>query len=145
MAKTYTVCLHQGQRAWLRRLVSTGRGPAREQAHARVLLKADEGPSDEKVVLVMDQLNTHSPASLYDAFAPEEAKRLAGRLEIHHTPKHGSWPNVAEVEVRWASGCPVACPTPPSWQDTWRRASGTGTEQPGAATGSSPPRTHASN
>jgi DDE superfamily endonuclease len=52
----------------------------------------------EKVVLVMDQLNTHSPASLYDAFPPEEAKRLADRLEIHHTPKHGSWLNLAEVE-----------------------------------------------
>src|ERR1044071_1547277 len=44
----------------------------------------------EKLVLVMDQLNTHSPASLYEAFPPEEAKRLADRLEIHHTPKHGS-------------------------------------------------------
>src|SRR5918998_2582529 len=53
----------------------------------------------DKVVLVMDQLNTHSPASLYDAFAPEEAKRLAGRLEIHHTPKHGSWLNMAEIEL----------------------------------------------
>ena len=52
----------------------------------------------EKVVLVMDQLNTHSPASLYEAFPPEEAKRLADRLEIHHTPKHGSWLNMAEVE-----------------------------------------------
>jgi hypothetical protein len=46
----------------------------------------------------MDQLNTHSPASLYEAFPPEEAKRLADRLEIHHTPKHGSWLNMAEVE-----------------------------------------------
>ena len=53
----------------------------------------------EKVVLVMDQLNTHSPASLYEAFPPEEAKRLADRLEVHHTPKHGSWLNVAEVEL----------------------------------------------
>ncbi|MDB5325693.1 MAG: transposase [Phycisphaerales bacterium] len=44
----------------------------------------------EKVVLVMDQLNTHSAASLYEAFAPAEARRLADRLEIHHTPKHGS-------------------------------------------------------
>src|SRR6185295_16274019 len=43
----------------------------------------------EKLVLVMDQLNTHSPASLYEAFPAEEAKRLADRLEIHHTPKHG--------------------------------------------------------
>ena len=53
----------------------------------------------ERVVLVMDQLNTHSPASLYEAFPPDEAKRLADRLEIHHTPKHGSWLNMAEVEL----------------------------------------------
>jgi DDE superfamily endonuclease len=53
----------------------------------------------EKVVLVMDQLNTHSAASLYEAFAPAEAKRIAARLEIHHTPKHGSWLNMAEIEL----------------------------------------------
>jgi DDE superfamily endonuclease len=53
----------------------------------------------ERVVLVMDQLNTHSPASLYEVFPPEEAKSLAERLEIHHTPKHGSWLNVAEIEL----------------------------------------------
>ena len=53
----------------------------------------------ERVVLVLDQLNTHSPASLYEAFPPEEAKRLANRLEIHHTPKHGSWLNMAEIEL----------------------------------------------
>ncbi len=53
----------------------------------------------DKVVLVMDQLNTHSPASLYQAFAPAEARRLADRLEIHHTPKHGSWLNMAEIEL----------------------------------------------
>lgn len=53
----------------------------------------------EKVVLVMDQLNTHSTASLYEAFPPAEARRLAERLEIHHTPKHGSWLNMAEIEL----------------------------------------------
>ena len=53
----------------------------------------------DKLVLVMDQLNTYSPASLYEAFAPAEAKRLADRLEIHHTPKHGSWLNMAEIEL----------------------------------------------
>jgi hypothetical protein len=53
----------------------------------------------DKVVLVMDQLNTHSTASLYEAFAPEEARRLAERLEVHHTPKHGSWLNMAEIEL----------------------------------------------
>ncbi len=53
----------------------------------------------EAVVLVMDNLNTHSPASLYEAFGPEEARRITRRLEIHYTPKHGSWLNVAEVEL----------------------------------------------
>lgn len=56
-------------------------------------------PEAEKIVLVMDQLNTHSPASLYEAFEPTEAKRLAEKLEIHHTPKHGSWLNMAEIEL----------------------------------------------
>lgn len=52
----------------------------------------------ERVVLVMDNLNTHSGASLYETFAPEEALRLLRRLEIHYTPKHGSWLNMAEGE-----------------------------------------------
>jgi hypothetical protein len=56
-------------------------------------------PDAKRIVLVMDQLNTHSPASLYEAFPPAEAKRLADRLEIHHTPKHGSWLNMAEIEL----------------------------------------------
>jgi hypothetical protein len=56
-------------------------------------------PEAERIVLVLDQLNTHSPASLYAAFPPAEAKRLADRLEIHHTPKHGSWLNMAELEL----------------------------------------------
>ena len=56
-------------------------------------------PDVEKVVLVMDNLNTHGIASLYEAFEPEEAFALAQRLEIHHTPKHGSWLNIAEIEL----------------------------------------------
>jgi hypothetical protein len=52
----------------------------------------------EKVVLVMDNLNTHKIASLYEAFPPEQARRIAERLEIHYTPKHGSWLNMAEIE-----------------------------------------------
>jgi hypothetical protein len=47
----------------------------------------------------MDNLNTHSIASLYEAFEPEEARRIRDRLEIHHTPKHGSWLNMAEIEL----------------------------------------------
>jgi hypothetical protein len=53
----------------------------------------------ETVVLVMDNLNTHKLASLYEAFPPDQARRIAERLEIHHTPKHGSWLNMAEIEL----------------------------------------------
>jgi len=56
-------------------------------------------PQAERLVLVMDQLNTHGVASLYAAFPPAEARRLAEKLEIHHTPKHGSWLNMAELEL----------------------------------------------
>ena len=56
-------------------------------------------PDTEKVILVMDNLNTHKAASFYEAFEPKEARRLAERLEIHYTPKHGSWLNVAEIEL----------------------------------------------
>ena len=53
----------------------------------------------EKVVLVMDNLNTHKVACLYEAFPPEQARRIAEKLEIHYTPKHGSWLNMAEIEL----------------------------------------------
>jgi hypothetical protein len=64
----------------------------------RRLLTVDY-PDAEKVVLVMDNLNTHGIGSLYEAFEPSEAFALAQRLEIHHTPKHGSWLNIAEIEL----------------------------------------------
>jgi hypothetical protein len=56
-------------------------------------------PNAEQIVLVQDNLNTHTPASLYQAFEPAEAKRLADKLELHSTPKHGSWLNMAEIEL----------------------------------------------
>ena len=56
-------------------------------------------PEAEQIVLVMDNLNTHSKASLYEALEPAEAKRIADKLEIHYTPKHGSWLNMAEIEM----------------------------------------------
>ena len=56
-------------------------------------------PEAESIRLVMDNLNTHTPASLYKTFEPEEARRLASKLEIHYTPKHGSWLNMAEIEL----------------------------------------------
>ena len=58
----------------------------------------------EKVVLVLDNLNTHKVASLYEAFPPEQARRIADRLEIHYTPKHGSWLNMAEIELSVLAG-----------------------------------------
>lgn len=61
-------------------------------------------PHAEKVVLVMDNLNTHSISSLYEAFPPSEARQLAQRLKIHYTPKHGSWLNVAEIELSVLKG-----------------------------------------
>jgi hypothetical protein len=56
-------------------------------------------PQAEKIRLVQDNLNTHDGASLYEAFAPEEARRLLDRIEFHYTPKHGSWLNMAETEI----------------------------------------------
>jgi len=56
-------------------------------------------PDAEKIVLVMDNLNTHKFASLYKAFPPKEARRIIEKLEIHYTPKHGSWLNMAEIEL----------------------------------------------
>ena len=61
-------------------------------------------PDAERIVLVQDNLNTHTPASLYEAFPPAEAKRLADKLELHYTPKHGSWLNMAEIELGVLAG-----------------------------------------
>ena len=83
-----------------RRLEVTDRRTRVDWAHfVRALVDAPRYRGAEKVVLVQDQLNTHTPASLYEAFGPEQAKRIADKLEIHRTPKHGSWLNVAEVEL----------------------------------------------
>ena len=70
----------------------------REFAHFIRNLLDEHYPEAAKVRLVMDNLNTHGTASLYAAFEPSEARRLAERLEIHFTPKHGSWLNIAEIE-----------------------------------------------
>jgi len=56
-------------------------------------------PNTEKIILVMDNLNTHKPASLYKKFPPAEARRILRKLEIHYTPKHGSWLDIAEIEL----------------------------------------------
>jgi DDE superfamily endonuclease len=77
----------------------TERRTAVDFAHVIQDLVDVQYPQAEKIVLVLDNLNTHTPASLYAAFAPAEARRLIERLEIHYTPKHGSWLNMAEIEL----------------------------------------------
>jgi DDE superfamily endonuclease len=56
-------------------------------------------PQAQKIVLMSDNLNTHKPAALYEAFSPQEARRIIDKIEWHHTPKHGSWLNMAEIEL----------------------------------------------
>ena len=82
-----------------RHLSVTGRRTALDFTEVVKDLVDVQFPDAERIVLVLDNLNTHTPASLYEAFAPAEAKRLADKLEIHYTPKHGSWLNMAEIEL----------------------------------------------
>jgi hypothetical protein len=82
-----------------RRVKVTERRTAIDFAHVVQEWVDEQYPQAQKLVLVMDNLNTHKPASLYEAFAPAEARRLLERLEIHYTPKHGSWLHMAETEL----------------------------------------------
>jgi hypothetical protein len=90
---------------WVEPLAGHRRVNAREQrtrmdrAHEIEQLLTSDYPDTTKVVLVMDNLNTHSIGSLHEAFDPAKAFALARRLEIHHTPKHRSWLNIAEIEL----------------------------------------------
>jgi hypothetical protein len=77
----------------------TERRTATDFAEVLRWLAEDLHPEAERIVLVVDNLNTHTPACLYEAFEPERARRIAERLEWHYTPKHGSWLNMAEVEL----------------------------------------------
>lgn len=77
----------------------TRRRTAKDFAEVVRWLVEEVHPDADKVVLVLDNLNTHKLASLYEAFPPEQARRIADRLEIHYTPKHGSWLNMAEIEL----------------------------------------------
>lgn len=77
----------------------TDQRTARDWAHCMRELVDVHFPDAERITVIEDNLNTHTPASLYAAFAPEEAKRIWDKLEFHHTPKHGSWLNMAEIEL----------------------------------------------
>jgi hypothetical protein len=85
-------------RGW-RAVQVTERRTAKDYAEVLRWLAEDVHPDAEVIVVVQDNLNTHTLASLYEAFPPEQARRLAERFEIHYTPKHGSWLNVAEIEL----------------------------------------------
>ena len=85
--------------SYWRKLNVRARKTAVDWAHEMKELLEVDYPDAEKVVVVCDNLNTHTVASFYKAFEPKEARRLMERLEIHYTPKHGSWLNVAEIEL----------------------------------------------
>jgi len=85
-------------RGW-RKVTVVDRKTSRDWAEQIKELLDQDYPRAEKVVLVCDNLNTHRPASLYERYCPQEARRLLERLEIHYTPKHGSWLNMAEIEL----------------------------------------------
>lgn len=85
-------------RGW-RHIVASDRRTRLDFAHVVKELVDVQYPAAETIVLVLDNLNTHTPAALYETFAPAEAKRLADKLELHYTPKHGSWLNMAEIEL----------------------------------------------
>jgi len=96
---TANLCMVFEPLAGQRRVKVTERRTAVDFAHLLQEVVAVQYPQADKIVLVMDNLNTHKLASLYEAFAPAEARRLMERLEIHYTPKHGSWLNMAETEL----------------------------------------------
>jgi DDE superfamily endonuclease len=85
--------------AGVRHVAVTQRKTATDFARLLRVVSDELYPGAEKSVLLCDNLNTHTPASLYEAFEPAEARRLAERFAWHHTPKHGSWLNVAEMEL----------------------------------------------
>ena len=85
-------------RGW-RRVAVTERRTKQDWAHFIAEVVEVHYPAATRIILVQDNLNTHTPASLYDTFAPARAKRLLDRLEFHYTPKHGSWLDMAEIEL----------------------------------------------
>ena len=87
-----------------RHVAITERRTRKDWAQQTKQMLDERYPDAIKVLLVMDNLNTHNIASLYETFEPKEARRLAERLDIHHTPKHGSWLNMAEIELSVLKG-----------------------------------------
>jgi hypothetical protein len=95
-AHLFVLC--EPQAGW-RHLVVTERRTKQDVAHQMKWLVDERYPTAEVIRVVLDQLNTHKPASLYDTFPPDEARRIRKKLEFHYTPKHGSWLNMAAIEL----------------------------------------------
>jgi hypothetical protein len=85
--------------AGVRRVEVTDRRTSRDFAHFARRVLDEWYPAADRVAFVLDNLSTHAPAAFYEAFEPAEARRLCGRVEWHYTPRHGSWLNVAELEL----------------------------------------------
>lgn len=92
----FMIC--EPQTGW-RHVEVTQRRTKTDFAHQMKWLVSERYPEAEKIRVILDNLNTHGPGSMYEAFEPEEARRLVGKLEFHYTPKHGSWLNMAEIEL----------------------------------------------
>jgi hypothetical protein len=90
--------IFEPKKGW-RRLDVTEQRTALDFAHQMRSLAEEHYPQAEKIRVILDNLNTHTPASLYKAFEAQEARRLLRRLEFHHTPKHASWLNMVEIEL----------------------------------------------
>ena len=92
----FMIC--EPQTGW-RHVEVTQRRTKTDFAHQMRWLVDERYPEAEKIRVILDNLNTHGPGSLYEAFEPAEARRLVEKLEFHYTPKHGSWLNMAEIEL----------------------------------------------
>lgn len=101
MANIFMMC--EPLRGW-RRTAITERRTAQDFAHQLKKLVDEDFPQAKKVVLVTDNLNTHTMWSLYETFLPEEARRILDKIEWHYTPEHGSWLNMAEIELSVLQG-----------------------------------------
>ena len=117
-----------------RRVEVTDRRTKADWARVVKQLVDEDYPHKDRIVLVMDNLNTHHPSSLYEEFEPAEARRIADRLEIHYTPKHGSWLDMAAIEIGVMSRQCLDRRIPD--QRTLRRGGGSvaGSAQPGRHT-----------
>jgi hypothetical protein len=113
---TAHLCMVFAPLASHRRVQVTARRTALDFAHVIQALVDEPYPPSEMLVLVLDHLHTHKPASLYEAFAPAEARRVMERLEMHDTPKHGSWLHMAETELSVLATPCLECriPDPPT-------------------------------